>query len=179
MNNFPDMTEERRQELVADCKISISNLKEALRCAEINGWEQTAAESMSRLLRQEIALAALTAEPDHYKIDVYKGDRLIASCHPSEREGSPAEGPYRFVETAYYTAPPAPVLRVPDGWIKCSEKMPGVFDAVITSDGKSVNICLAEASAKYRYFTSILSGREVEVTHWMPLPQPPEASNEQ
>ncbi|MDT8853031.1 hypothetical protein RN053_21215 [Pantoea dispersa] len=73
MNNFPAMTEVQRQELIADCKINISNLKESLRCAELNGWKQAAAESMSRLLRQEIALAQLTS-------------------------------------------PPAPVLRVPDGW---------------------------------------------------------------
>lgn len=66
---------------------------------------------------------------------------------------------------------------IPDGWIACSQRMPLVNDVVITANNDSVCLCLSEASAKYRYFTSIVSGREVDVTHWMPLPAAPEGGN--
>ncbi len=66
----------------------------------------------------------------------------------------------------------------PDGWVACSERMPPVNDVVITSNNDSVSVCLSEASAKYRYFTSIVSGREVDVTHWMPLPAAPEGGSD-
>lgn len=77
-----------------------------------------------------------------------------------------------------YTAPPAPVLRVPAGWIKCSERMPEEHQStdyvseevlVFTSDGE------VEIS-----FTDYGRWNCLElVTHWMPLPAPPEASNDQ
>nr|WP_290127804.1 DUF551 domain-containing protein [Serratia plymuthica] len=67
--------------------------------------------------------------------------------------------------------------KLPDGWVACSERMPPVNDVVITANSDSVSVCLSEASAKYRYFTSIVSGREVDVTHWMPLPAAPEGGN--
>ncbi|WP_288444846.1 DUF551 domain-containing protein [uncultured Pantoea sp.] len=167
MNNFPAMTEEQRAELVQFNRAIIAQ-HESYAVSEA-GWPDDVRLLVSSA---RIALAALTAEKRLTVCVVQKNERLKGFNF--EGYDSLPAGEHEF-----YTAPPAPALRVPDGWIKCSEKMPGVFDAVITSDGKSVNICLAEASAKYRYFTSILSGREVEVTHWMPLPPPPETSNEQ
>lgn len=153
MNNFPAMTEERRQELVADCKISISNLKEALRCAEINGWEQTAAESMSRLLRQEIALAALTAEPDHYVFH-HPAGKLLNHLASDECKGQEHV-------VAGYTAPPAPVLRLP-GEVSCEGLDPQEADeARNLGQCEGWNACLAE------------------VKRLNSQPAPTEASNEQ
>ncbi|HIH5234617.1 DUF551 domain-containing protein [Klebsiella pneumoniae] len=41
--------------------------------------------------------------------------------------------------------------------------------------GGSVNVGEMERSgANYRYFTSVISGRELPVTHWMPLPAAPQ-----
>lgn len=61
------------------------------------------------------------------------------------------------------------------GWIPCSERMPDVGDIVLTAIGGSVNVGEMERSgANYRYFTSIVSGRELPATHWMPLPAAPQ-----
>lgn len=120
MDNLMITTEEQRQGLIADCKISISNLKEALRCAEINGWKQAAAESMSSLLRQQIALAALTAEPVAYSYlcAAYETcDGFTGWSH----EFSLEPPPQWMLETGkvknlrkLYTTPPAPVMKLPE-----------------------------------------------------------------
>ncbi|MGX7605842.1 DUF551 domain-containing protein [Klebsiella pneumoniae] len=53
--------------------------------------------------------------------------------------------------------------------------MPDVGDIVLTAMGGSVNVGEMERSgANYRYFTSVISGRELPVTHWMPLPAAPQ-----
>ena len=59
-------------------------------------------------------------------------------------------------------------------WIKVSERMPDVGDVVLTADNCSVNVGESERSgANFRYFTSVITGRELSATHWMPLPPPP------
>ena len=59
-------------------------------------------------------------------------------------------------------------------WIKCSDCMPEVGDIVLTAMGGCVNVGEVERSgANYRYFTSVISGRELPATHWQPLPSPP------
>lgn len=73
--------------------------------------------------------------------------------------------------TPLYTAPPAPVV---DEWIACSERLPEVGDIVLTADNGCVNVGEMERSgASYGYFTSVVSGRELPATHWMPLPAAP------
>ncbi|EHW1682684.1 DUF551 domain-containing protein [Salmonella enterica] len=62
----------------------------------------------------------------------------------------------------------------PDGWIPVSERMPEVGDIVLTAIDGCVNVGEAERSgANYRYFTSVISGRELPATHWQPLPAAP------
>ncbi|EPR9081044.1 DUF551 domain-containing protein [Cronobacter dublinensis] len=60
------------------------------------------------------------------------------------------------------------------GWIPCSERMPEVGEIVLTADNGCVNVGEMERSgSNYRYFTSVVSGRELPATHWQPLPEPP------
>lgn len=58
-----------------------------------------------------------------------------------------------------------------NGWIPVSEQMPEVGDIVLTAMGGVVNVGETECSAaNCRFFTSVISGRELPATHWMPLP---------
>ncbi len=67
-----------------------------------------------------------------------------------------------------------PVI-IPDGWIPVSERMPEVGDIVLTAMGGAVNVGEMECSAaNCRFFTSVISGRELPATHWMPLPAAPQ-----
>lgn len=62
----------------------------------------------------------------------------------------------------------------PDGWIPVSERMPEVGDIVLTAIDGCVNFGEVERSGvNYRYFTSVISGRELPATHWHPLPAAP------
>lgn len=64
---------------------------------------------------------------------------------------------------------------VADRWIPVSERIPDVGDIVLTAMVGSVNVGEMERSgANYRYFTSVISGRELPATHWMPLPAAPQ-----
>lgn len=64
---------------------------------------------------------------------------------------------------------------VPGKWIPVSEQMPEIGDIVLTAMGVVVNVGEMECSAaNYRFFTSVISGRELPATHWMPLPAAPQ-----
>ncbi|MDM9046598.1 DUF551 domain-containing protein [Klebsiella pneumoniae] len=61
------------------------------------------------------------------------------------------------------------------GWIPVSEQMPEVGDIVLTAMGGVVNVGETECSAaNCRFFTSVISGRELPATHWMQLPAAPQ-----
>ncbi|MHB5485881.1 DUF551 domain-containing protein [Klebsiella pneumoniae] len=63
---------------------------------------------------------------------------------------------------------------VTGGWIPVSERMPEVGDIVLTAMGGAVNVGEMECSAaNCLFFTSVISGRELPATHWMPLPAGP------
>ena len=67
------------------------------------------------------------------------------------------------------------VVTVPGKWIPVSEQMPEVGDIVLTAMGGVVNVGETECSAaNCRFFTSVISGRELPATHWMPLPAGPQ-----
>ncbi|SWF05494.1 Eaa1 [Klebsiella pneumoniae] len=67
---------------------------------------------------------------------------------------------------------------VPGKWIQVSEQMPEVGDIVLTAMGGVVNVGETECSAaNCRFFTSVISGRELPATHWMPLPAAPQEVN--
>lgn len=61
-------------------------------------------------------------------------------------------------------------------WIKCSEQMPDYFVDVLVSDGGNVEVMWRNC---YGLWGCCVDGddRKVcpdDVTHWMPLPEPPE-----
>ncbi|HID9177702.1 TPA: DUF551 domain-containing protein [Klebsiella quasipneumoniae] len=60
-------------------------------------------------------------------------------------------------------------------WIPVSELMPEIGDIVLTAMGGVVNVGEMECSAaNYRFFTSVISGRELPATHWMSMPAAPQ-----
>ena len=64
---------------------------------------------------------------------------------------------------------------VPGKWIPVSEQIPEVGDIVLTAMGGVVNVGETECSAaNCRFFTSVISGRELPATHWMQLPAAPQ-----
>ncbi|WFA49647.1 DUF551 domain-containing protein [Klebsiella pneumoniae] len=82
---------------------------------------------------------------------------------------------YKAMLAAAPQSPGSDHATVPGKWIPVSERMPDVGDIVLTAMGGSVNVGEMERSgANYRYFTSVISGRELPVTHWMPLPAAPQ-----
>lgn len=63
-------------------------------------------------------------------------------------------------------------------WIACSERLPKVGGTVLISSDGYVSVGeMNRSGANYRYFTSVATGRELTVTHWMPLPAAPEGGN--
>ena len=61
-------------------------------------------------------------------------------------------------------------------WIKCSERMPEEFEDVRVTDGVYVGVTWLDCDGCW---DSWLAPLDVtvdpgEITHWMPLPEPPE-----
>ena len=72
---------------------------------------------------------------------------------------------------------------IPDGWISCSERMPEIRQTVIGWNGYAVRQCVytrneyakTQKGREPRFET--LTGIWHGVTHWMPLPEPPQEVN--
>lgn len=90
-------------------------------------------------------------------------------------------GDFRAEITPLYTAPSAPVI--PDGWISCSERMPEDTKMLLAfSQGEIVAaywnwVVNPIDYKKYRAFTYLSGNILDDVTHWMPLPEPPQEVN--
>ncbi|HCN4302774.1 TPA: DUF550 domain-containing protein [Escherichia coli] len=73
---------------------------------------------------------------------------------------------------------------IPDGWISCSERMPEDTKMLLAfSQGQIVaaywNWVMSPIDyKKYRAFTYLSGNILDDVTHWMPLPEPPEQDGE-
>ena len=103
------ITEQRRQELIADCQKEIGNLMLWLECGPLRDRSKTESE----LLRQQIALASLNAVPvavtDISEIDDLKNEGWIGNFLAPEFQGVDSED-----RVYLYTAPPVPVIKFPD-----------------------------------------------------------------
>ncbi|HBQ6066070.1 TPA: DUF551 domain-containing protein [Klebsiella pneumoniae] len=110
-------------------------------------------------------------------LDEFDGDRRgIADCLGDAEEALIEVVNRRAAMLA--AAPQSPgsePATVPGKWIPVSEQMPEIGDIVLTSMGGVVNVGETECSAaNCRFFTSVISGRELPATHWMPLPAGPQ-----
>ncbi|MGR6303782.1 DUF551 domain-containing protein [Escherichia coli] len=103
------------------------------------------------------------------KAEVERWVRLHKACN------------FRADITPLYTAKPVPVT--PDGWISCSERMPEIRQTVIGWNGYAVRQCVytrneyAKTQKGREPRFEILTGIWHGVTHWMPLPEPPQEVN--
>ncbi|EAC2098901.1 DUF551 domain-containing protein [Escherichia coli] len=66
----------------------------------------------------------------------------------------------------------------PDGWISCSEQMPKGYADVLVTDGEHVEVKWWDESGYWNSWTELNSDIFAdEITHWMPLPEPPQEVN--
>lgn len=94
-------------------------------------------------------------------INIYEGDRPICQCH-TVLDGK------RIVEAVNGTARAARERE----WIPISEQMPELARKVIIyRDG---SVCEGEYQGKFGWH--VWATWRQDVTHWMPLPDPPEAA---
>lgn len=72
--------------------------------------------------------------------------------------------------TPFYTSPPLQDMTVPDGWIKCNERMPEQHKAILIFNEYG-EIWSGAFDRDWNFFCDNI---EVpNVTHWMPYPTPP------
>lgn len=119
----------------------------------------------------EIALASLEAEPIAWEcgenIILFNPDTVEAYAKRAEISPKPL-----------YAA--SPVSVTPDGWISCSERMPEDTKMLLAfSQGEIVAaywnwVVNPIDYKKYRAFTYLSGNILDDVTHWMPLPEPPQ-----
>ncbi|CNJ37492.1 Protein of uncharacterised function (DUF551) [Yersinia rohdei] len=153
---------------------TVERLEEFIRQPLENGLTRCEQMELAR-----IALAAKRAEPDYYivrlKFNDGWGDETVLDTYETKIDASKSKDDHGGEIIPAYTTPQLN-SQVPLGsWINCSDQMPEVGDVVITAYQGCTNVGQMERSGKtYRYFTSIVSGRELPATHWMPLPAAPE-----
>lgn len=94
---MPVLSEQEREKAIVACKDEIGHLKQMVAAAK-SGGRYSATGYQSQLIRQQIALAALTAEPVAYV--TYKG-YLLHAADPKLAEYSEP--------SPLYDAPPVPV----------------------------------------------------------------------
>ncbi|HBY5350830.1 TPA: DUF551 domain-containing protein [Klebsiella pneumoniae] len=113
----------------------------------------------------------MTAE-QAYEIGYYYGDPVNVFARGANWMRQ------HIIDSTLAAAPQLPgsgPATVPGKWIQVSEQMPEVGDIVLTAMGGVVNVGETECSAaNCRFFTSVISGRELPATHWMPLPAAPQ-----
>ncbi|HFO1781883.1 TPA: DUF551 domain-containing protein [Escherichia coli] len=98
------------------------------------------------------------------KAEVERWVRLHKACN------------FRADITPLYTDKPVPVT--PDGWISCSERMPKGYADVLVTDGEHVEVKWWDESGYWNSWTELSSDILAhEITHWMPLPEPPQEVN--
>ncbi|HFK6461375.1 TPA: DUF551 domain-containing protein [Escherichia coli] len=97
-----------------------------------------------------------------------------------ERSDSMLHGAEPVSQTYKLNEPSGNSPVTPDGWISCSERMPEIRQTVIGWNGYAVRQCVytrneyakTQKGREPRFET--LTGIWHGVTHWMPLPEPPQ-----
>lgn len=142
-----------------------------------------------RMELARIALASLEAEPVAWKVTFTQIDREYNTFTGMYSDKAEVERWVRLHKacnfradiTPLYTAKPVPVTQ--DGWISCSDRMPEIRQTVIGWNGYAVRQCVytrneyakTQKGREPRFET--LTGIWHGVTHWMPLPEPPQEVN--
>ncbi|ANP17235.1 valyl-tRNA synthetase [Escherichia coli] len=128
-----------------------------------------------------IALASLEAEPVAWKVTFTQIDREYNTFTGMYSDKAEVERWVRLHKacnfradiTPLYTAKPVPVT--PDSWISCSERMPKGYADVLVTDGEHVEVKWWDESGYWNSWTELNSDIFAdEITHWMPLPEPPQ-----
>lgn len=129
----------------------------------------------------KLALASLEAEPVAWEVTFTQIDREYNTFTGMYSDKAEVERWVRLHKacdfladiTPLYTAQPAPVT--PDGWISCSERMPKGYADVLVTDGEHVEVKWWDESGYWNSWTELNSDIFAdEITHWMPLPKPPQ-----
>ncbi|EEZ0873241.1 DUF551 domain-containing protein [Escherichia coli] len=133
----------------------------------------------------KLALASLEAEPVAWEVTFTQIDReynTFTGMYPDKAEVERwvrlhKACNFRADITPLYTAQPVPVT--PGGWISCSDRMPEDTKMLLAfSQGEIVAaywnwVVNPIDYKKYRAFTYLSGNILDDVTHWMPLPEPP------
>ncbi len=120
-------------------------------------------------VERETAKSKLNEQREYYEGVIEDGGKRIA-----ELEAKLVSQTYKLNEMSGNS----PVI--PDGWISCSERMPEIRQTVIGWNGYAVRQCVytrneyakTQKGREPRFET--LTGIWHGVTHWMPLPEPPQ-----
>ena len=175
------------------------------RLLTIQQWRETYGPGSNVVLPAEeaeelarIALASLEAKPVAWKVTFTQIDREYNTFTGMYSDKAEVERWVRLHKacnfradiTPLYTAQPVPVT--PDAWISCSERMPEMRELqcyVLAADFKNnypPNIPNTQVGVYGDWFNDGNptwddgDGEDLylkEVTHWMPLPEPPQEVN--
>ncbi|HDV1789237.1 valyl-tRNA synthetase [Escherichia coli] len=163
------------------------------RLLTIKQWRETYGPGSNVVLPAEeaeelarIALASLGAEPVAWKVTFTQIDREYNTFTGMYSDKAEVERWVRLHKacnfradiTPLYTAKPVAVT--PDGWISCSDRIPEDTKMLLAfSQGEIVAaywnwVVNPIDYKKYRAFTYLSGNILDDVTHWMPLPEPPQ-----
>lgn len=135
-------------------------------------------EPRLHIKEQPAPVVAEEATPDSIEILASARRRDLAVFQWDEDQRNAAADSWNACRAAMLAAAPqspgSEPATIPGKWIPVSERMPEVGDIVLTAMGGAVNVGEMECSAaNCLFFTSVISGRELPATHWMPLPAGP------
>lgn len=111
--------------------------------------------------------ASQQTSDEHVRREYRMEGSIWVQCSKQEYDRKKAAG--REVRELYERPQPvSPAYKLPDGWIKCSERMPGRDGGYLTWDGRNV-------SNTPFFFGSWQANQFIarNITHWMPLPSAP------